>query len=374
MELRCHIIQSLLSLNNKKGVFLVQQHEYQSMINKNTIRCWSIIAIVLFISYIFEIMKGSRTIEYVACFSVAMIVPLMLACWVYKKNTSSQYVKIIFAIGYSIFYTFVVLTTQSPAAFVYILPMASILMSYCNNILIISVFGYALIINLANICISIANKRYLFLTNFKEFMTFWEIQIACLMLTGLFLYLSTKLLIIRNTIINDIVDDVYTDALTGLKNVRFIDKNIDSTLAFDKNSHLAIAFIDIDNFKQFNTNYGHSFGDTVLQTLGDILLKNTKQYKHTYAVRNGGDEFLIVSRMLDDERFICLMDDICSQISEFELKYKEENDIHITVSIGVSTKQHDNKDCQSFRDLYNKADNRNQKAKNAGKNIVIHND
>lgn len=356
-----------------KGVDIVQQHEYDSMVNKNTIKCWSIIAIVLFISYIIEIIKGLRTIGYVFEFSVVMIIPLLITYIIYKRDSSSHYVRIIFAVGYSIFYTFVILTTQSPAAFVYILPMSSILMSYCNNILIVSVFGYALLINVIDIIYMNLNDVCLTITTMKEAVTFWEIQIACLILTGLFLYLSANLLIKRNTVIEDIVDDVYTDALTGLKNVRFIDNNIGSILSTENNEYLDIAFIDIDDFKQFNTKYGHSFGDTVLQSLSDILMKNTSRYNHTYAIRNGGDEFLIVSRVLNDECFIDLIQNICFEISNLKLTHEDKTNIHITISVGISTKHLDGIDCESFKALYDKADMRNQKAKDSGKNTVIYN-
>jgi diguanylate cyclase (GGDEF)-like protein len=301
-----------------------------------------------------------------------MIVPLMIAMITYKQNQSSKYVKVEFAVGYCLFYTFSILTTQSPAAFVYILPMASIIMSYCNKSIIFSVFGYATAINLLSIIHSSITGTFLVVDNWKESVTFWEIQIACLVLTGIFLYFSTDLLIKRNNVIEDIVDNVYRDALTGLRNVRFINNNVDSILSLDNNKHLDIAFIDIDNFKQFNTDYGHSFGDKVLKTLSNTLLKNAVQYKNTYAIRNGGDEFLIISRTLCDDDFIQLIKDVCVEVSNLELSCDNSIGIHITISAGIATKNRD-EDCSSFRELYDKADMRNQDAKDSGKNAVVYN-
>lgn len=348
---------------------MMQQHEYDKMANKNTLQCWSIIIAALVVAYILEILKGLRSVEYVLVFSTIGLIPLVIAIATYIKNPASSVIKQEFALGYCIFYTYVILTTQSPAAFVYILPMASIILAYCNRTLIFFTFGWATIINAVHILHMCFSDTFISVTNAAEALTFWEIQVACLILTGVFLYLTTNLLIKHNTVIEDIIDDVYTDALTGLKNVRFLDANMDSILCPEKNEYFDIAFIDIDDFKQFNTKHGHSFGDTVLQTLGYVLIKHTSKHKHTYAVRNGGDEFLIISRVLKDETFIQLVRDVCDEIANLELSHKNKKHISITISVGVSTKNRDG--CESFKALYDMADTRNQHAKDSGKNTVI---
>lgn len=347
----------------------MQQHEYDEMVNKNTLRCWSIIIVVLIAAYILEIAKGLRSVEYVVVFLIIGLIPLLLAIATYVKNPSSATIKQEFAFGYCIFYTYVVLTTQSPVAFVYILPMVSIILAYCNRALIFFTFGWATVINVAYVLYMGFDGSFIGVTDMADAVTFWEIQIACLLLTGVFLYLTTNLLIKHNAVIEDIIDDVYEDALTGLKNVRFLDANENSILCPEKNEYFGIAFIDIDDFKQFNTKHGHSFGDTVLQALGHVLLKHTARYKHTYAVRNGGDEFLIISRILQDDAFVQLVQDVCDEIASLELSYKNKKHISITISAGVSTKNQDG--CESFKALYDIADSRNQCAKDAGKNAVI---
>ena len=96
----------------------MQKHEYDIMVNKNTIRCWLIIAVVLATAYFIETIKGLRTIEYVIIFVTVMILPLIITVSTYCFDESSRFIKMEFAIGYCAFYTFVVFTTQSPAAFV----------------------------------------------------------------------------------------------------------------------------------------------------------------------------------------------------------------------------------------------------------------
>lgn len=349
----------------------MQRHEYDTLVNKNTLKCWGIIIIVLVISYIGEIIKGVRTIDYVIVFSIVAIIPWLLTYITYKYNSASEIIKFQFAVGYSLFYTYVIITTQTPISFVYIVPMISIFMAYSHRKLICYIFSYCTIVNLIYIAYHILNKTYISFSGFKMSMTFWEIQIACLILSGIFLYMSAGLIQKQYDVINDVIDSAYKDPLTGLDNVRFIDDNLNSLFNYDKNYCLCVAFIDIDDFKQFNTKYGHSFGDSVLQALSEILFRHANTIKHTYAIRNGGDEFLIVSRTLQDEDFIKLLEDIRLEVENINLSSSDDDNIHVAISVGVATKYSEGNTCRSFKDLYNKADFRNQYAKDVGKNTVI---
>ena len=59
------------------------------------------------------------------------------------------------------------------------------------------------------------------------------------------------------------------------------------------NSELSLAYIDIDNFKSINDNYGHHVGDEVLQKVA-TLLKNSIRIDTDTCYRIGGDEFAIL--------------------------------------------------------------------------------
>ena len=139
---------------------------------------------------------------------------------------------------------------------------------------------------------------------------------------------------------------------------------------YDRNDTLCIAFIDIDDFKHFNTNYGHSFGDLVLKRLANVLSHNTSNVRHTYAIRNGGDEFLIISRTTSDEQFKQLLEQIKYEVENTKLLHQKEP-VGVTISIGMATKNIDGVFCNNFRDLYNVADSRNQSAKDVGKNAIV---
>ncbi len=85
-----------------------------------------------------------------------------------------------------------------------------------------------------------------------------------------------------------------TDELTGLYNRRACYEYLRKIMALtrrDKNS-LCICLIDLDYLKTVNDNYGHSQGDKLLKSFGDILKKYIRE--SDYICRIGGDEFLLI--------------------------------------------------------------------------------
>lgn len=197
----------------------------------------------------------------------------------------------------------------------------------------------------------------------------WEIQIVSLVLTLVFLYKSSQLLILKNDILTDVMDDVYEDGLTGLKNVRFIDDSMSNRFDYKTNNIMNIAFIDIDNFKQFNTLYGHAIGDAVLKHIANIFLKYIAYVPHTYAIRNGGDEFMIVSRTMSSVDFVALLEKMRTEIYDMHPDFLPDTE-RISISIGIANKVYDRK-CKSFKELCHVADSRNQIAKTSGKNKIV---
>ena len=63
---------------------------------------------------------------------------------------------------------------------------------------------------------------------------------------------------------------------------------------------VALAFIDLDNFKTINDTLGHAAGDAVLQTIATRLSDSVRESDSV--VRYGGDEFLILLNDLASEK------------------------------------------------------------------------
>lgn len=92
---------------------------------------------------------------------------------------------------------------------------------------------------------------------------------------------------VRQEILEDKAD---RDSLTGIYNQHTTDSKIDEMLksASRHKTNYALGFLDIDNFRDFNTEYGHQEGDRVIRFVAECLQLNFGDS----VGRNGGDEFL----------------------------------------------------------------------------------
>ncbi len=85
-----------------------------------------------------------------------------------------------------------------------------------------------------------------------------------------------------------------TDALTGAGNARafFDSANFELTRARRYNHPLSIAFLDVDDFKAVNDQYGHARGDAVLCSTVQAIRKSLRSTD--VIARLGGDEFAVL--------------------------------------------------------------------------------
>ncbi|MGB8399460.1 sensor domain-containing diguanylate cyclase [Bradyrhizobium sp.] len=86
-----------------------------------------------------------------------------------------------------------------------------------------------------------------------------------------------------------------TDALTGLKNRRKFDTEIDAEWrrATRQKMPLALLMIDADHFKSYNDTYGHQAGDQVLVGIA-ICISDSVKRAGDCAARYGGEEFAVL--------------------------------------------------------------------------------
>ncbi|MDE1461215.1 GGDEF domain-containing protein [Spartinivicinus poritis] len=86
-----------------------------------------------------------------------------------------------------------------------------------------------------------------------------------------------------------------TDSLTGIFNRRYFNNQCLRLWkqACRENKCLGILLLDIDHFKQYNDNYGHSEGDETLKQVASFLQKLAKRPMDVVA-RYGGEEFAVI--------------------------------------------------------------------------------
>lgn len=91
----------------------------------------------------------------------------------------------------------------------------------------------------------------------------------------------------------DIRQQALTDALTGLRNRRYVDEHLPQIIskASLAMSRVALLHIDLDRFKPINDTIGHAAGDHILRNTAAILREACPACE--FIARVGGDEFVI---------------------------------------------------------------------------------
>lgn len=90
------------------------------------------------------------------------------------------------------------------------------------------------------------------------------------------------------------------DGMTGLANRIHFDQAFQRTLSRARrhDSHLAVLFFDLDDFKPINDDYGHEAGDAVLKVVAERLCNEIRP--EDLPARIGGDEFAVLLGDLTD--------------------------------------------------------------------------
>jgi len=156
------------------------------------------------------------------------------------------------------------------------------------------------------------------------------------------------------------------DTLTNVFNRRYylerFKEELERSLKF--NYVFSCLMVDIDYFKSFNDRYGHIVGDAILRELSKTIQENIRQID--LMGRYGGEEFSIILSETDKDLAKLAAERIRRAIEEKSIKVYDE-ELKVTVSIGVSTYPQDGKGIDR---LIDKADSALYKAKQAGRNKV----
>lgn len=159
----------------------------------------------------------------------------------------------------------------------------------------------------------------------------------------------------------DLTQQGLTDQLTGLPTRAILFKKMNQIIDISK-IRGAVAFIDLDDLKRINDNYGHEGGDCALLHFAQTL----KGYEQKYggiAARYGGDEFVFVFRDMDEKLVTSTVHKMCEELNTSVSS--KENTFQIHGSIGVSFYPHH---ATNLEELICKADLALYDAKQRGKN------
>lgn len=170
---------------------------------------------------------------------------------------------------------------------------------------------------------------------------------------------------------------VATDALTGVYNRGELDNRvieqenlrcraIEGGNRFD----LAIAYLDLDNFKFYNDTFGHPTGDRILADIAASIVSAVRGSDVVFRV--GGDEFLVLMPNTRTEDACRVAERILeSTCSHWRLdgQMSVPEDKRISCSIGVAAADADR--TASVEELVSLADSALLEAKQAGKHVIV---
>ena len=158
----------------------------------------------------------------------------------------------------------------------------------------------------------------------------------------------------------------YYDELTGLPTRRVIEHRVNKVLQCDgAQSHFAMAFLDVDNFKHINDYYGHSIGDALLVEMAKRLGLDLRE--SDILSRISGDEFLLLLNPIQSEQEV-------AEYIRFTLQrlkapfFIDGSEIFASTSIGVSLYPEHGR---SYEELRQNADIAMYRVKSDGKGAAV---
>lgn len=146
--------------------------------NRKAMIIWMTLGIVLSVAYSIEVLKGLRTMGYYLTFVSFCWVPFLIGLVVLKlKGWTAPIYREVIALGYGIFYIFVMMTSTSMLSVMYILPLTSMLVLYKDR-------NFIMRCGVANFVVIIASiiKNYNAGINAPSDISNYEIQVAAIML------------------------------------------------------------------------------------------------------------------------------------------------------------------------------------------------
>lgn len=159
-----------------------------------------------------------------------------------------------------------------------------------------------------------------------------------------------------------VVELSLTDPLTGLHNRRyfelFLKNEVSRSQRFSRS--LAMIFVDVDNFKEYNDSFGHPAGDEALQQVAKCLA-NARRSADIVA-RIGGDEFVVILPETDSKGALAVGRRIRTAIMDLsDLKRPISASIGLTAALGLG---------MSSEALIKQADTALYESKRRGRNRI----
>lgn len=142
-----------------------------------------------------------------------------------------------------------------------------------------------------------------------------------------------------------------TDALTGVYNHGYFRTllNAEMDSSCKNKDKLSLIMLDINNFKDFNDTYGHTFGDCILKEVAGVIKQVVREVDAV--ARYGGDEFAVILPGTDEDTAKNVAERIVKAVREYNFCYQERDFTgKISLCYGIATYQGVNSTVDKFID------------------------
>lgn len=158
-----------------------------SQANKVMMTCHIILNMVLFVAYVVEFLKGSKSLGFTLLFSALTLIPSGIDLLLYRMNSENRIMKHFIPISFALLNTIAMFTSDSKLTFTYAIVIMITMMLYLDP-------KYGLLTGILTVVVNAADTAYKFMTgvNTMDDMADVEIRIALLIVITIFIYIITK--------------------------------------------------------------------------------------------------------------------------------------------------------------------------------------
>ena len=195
---------------------IYDENTFKEKANRKARKIWIVFAVLLSANY------GTDTAN--SLYPTGSYIIFLLLCWLplisgeillRVKGWATELYRYDLVIGYGIFYTFVICTTDSPIAFTYILPVTSLLVLYKNRRFMINC-------GIANVIVIVGAAVYRYMSGFNSAadMKNYQLQLSCIILCYICYVMSIRHLNESDGAMTDSIKDDLHRVVTTVEQVK----------------------------------------------------------------------------------------------------------------------------------------------------------
>lgn len=144
---------------------------------------------------------------------------------------------------------------------------------------------------------------------------------------GMSSQIQTRKLIVKGIQYNVVKDLAYSDGLTAMGNRTAFRERVDTYIGSERKK-IGMVYLDINNLKYVNDNFGHEYGNDLIINAAEVIEKSYGEYGYCYRI--GGDEFCV---LIEDDEPEVLYEEATKVFKELVKKVNEDENLPYKIEI-----------------------------------------